>query len=224
MANPFARLTKSLIAPAITLLAGGAAFAGTGLAQPATTLPFETHAAFFSRETRQPKPLDPQVFVRASGAPAAVGPQGIRHVAGYRNALLADKATLPVFSADGRALGFGLGQWLGARGEVVLMPLPSGGEKVIAVFAGLKPGGVYSLFENHFDQKPIGFTPLDGRGTDNNFVAGEDGRGAITLAAPHALTSVNAVLLVYHADGKSHGVSRGAIGVTAQHQLIAKLP
>ncbi|MBU6492166.1 MAG: hypothetical protein KGK15_19090 [Burkholderiales bacterium] len=188
------------------------------------TLPFETHAAFFSRETHQPKPLDPQVFVRAPGAPAAVGPQGIKHVGGYRNALLADKATLPVFSANGHALGFDLGQWLGATGNVVLMPTPSGQEKVIAVFNGLKPGGAYSLFENHFDQKPIGFTPLDGRGVDNNFVAGKDGRGAITLTAPQALTGVNAVLVVYHSDGKPHGASRGVIGATAHHQLIAKLP
>lgn len=224
MVNPFANMTKSLIAPAVVLLAASAACAGTSLAQPVTTLPFEAHAAFFSRETHQPKPLDPQVFVRAPGAPAAMGPQGIRHAAGYRNALLADPAALPVFSATGRALGFDLGQWFGAKGDVVLMPLPSGQEKVIAVFKGLKPGGVYSLFENHFDQKPIGFTPLDGRGVDNNFVAGKDGRGAITLTAPRALTSVNAVLVVYHSDGKSHGASRGDIGVTAHHQLIAKLP
>ncbi|TAL55926.1 MAG: hypothetical protein EPN80_05725, partial [Pandoraea sp.] len=85
MVNPFANMTKSLIAPAVVLLAASAACAGTSLAQPVTTLPFEAHAAFFSRETHQPKPLDPQVFVRAPGAPAAMGPQGIRHAAGYRN-------------------------------------------------------------------------------------------------------------------------------------------
>ncbi len=224
MSKLLAGLTKSLIAPTAAFFMTGAVFASSGFAQPFTTLRFETHAAFFSGETHQSKPLDPQVFVRAPGAPAGVGPQNIKHAAGYRNALLADKATLPVFSATGRALGFDLGQWLGVTGNVVLMPTPSGEEKVIAVFDGLKPGGVYSLFENHFDQKPIGFTPLDGRGVDNNFVVGKDGRGAITLTAPHALSSVNAVLVVYHSDGKSHGASRGVIGVTAHHQLIAKVP
>jgi hypothetical protein len=32
------------------------------------------------------------------------------------------------------------------------------------------------------------------------------------------------VLVVYHSDGKTHGDSRGEIGVGAQHQLIARLP
>ena len=35
---------------------------------------FETHAAFFSAETKQPKALDPHVFVRDETAPAAIGP------------------------------------------------------------------------------------------------------------------------------------------------------
>jgi hypothetical protein len=38
------------------------------------------------------------------------------------------------------------------------------------------------------------------------------------------LTGANAVLLVYHSDGRTHGTSRGQLGVTAHHQLIAKVP
>ena len=34
----------------------------------------------------------------------------------------------------------------------------------------------------------------------------------------------NAVLLVYHSDRKTHGPSRGRIGINAHHQLIARLP
>ena len=37
-------------------------------------------------------------------------------------------------------------------------------------------------------------------------------------------TGVNAVLLVSHSDGKAHKQSRGGIGITAHHQLIAKVP
>jgi hypothetical protein len=81
---------------------------------------------------------------------------------------------------------------------------------------------IYSLFENHFDQKPVGFTPLDGAGTDNDFVAGPDGRAVKTLTAPAPLTHDNAVLVVYHSDGKSHGTTRGMIGVDAHHQPIAR--
>jgi hypothetical protein len=38
------------------------------------------------------------------------------------------------------------------------------------------------------------------------------------------LTHDNAVLVVYHADGRSWGMQRGTLGVAAQHQLIARLP
>ncbi len=66
-----------------------------------------------------------------------------------------------------------------------------------ANFNGLKPQGHYSLFENHFDQKPIGFTPTDGTGKTNNLVAKADGTATITMTLPHMPTHDNAVLLVY---------------------------
>ena len=202
-------------------LVGSVALVQPARAQQPVTLQFETHAAFFSQEMGLTKAIDPQVFVEEADAPAATGPQNIKHIAGFRTALILDTPDRKLFSAAGRPLGFTLGKWLGASGKVILVPVPSGAEKVIAVFTGLKPGGVYSLFENHFDQKPIGFTPLDGQGTGNSFVAGNDGRGAVSLVVPHQLTNDNAVLLVYHSDGESHGTSRGEIGVTAHHHLIA---
>ena len=47
--------------------------AATRAAEP-VHMDFETHAAFFSAETKQPKVLDPHVFVRDETAPAAIGP------------------------------------------------------------------------------------------------------------------------------------------------------
>jgi hypothetical protein len=185
-------------------------------------LDFETHAAFFSAETHQKATLDPQVFVAERGAPAVVGPQNIKHVADLRNALLSDSPTLPIVNASGQALNMTLGAWLGAKGQVILTRLPDGREQVSVAMSSLKPNGHYSLFENHFDQKPIGFTPLDGNGTDNNFVADAQGKAVITTISPAPLTHDNAVLLVYHSDGKSHGKLRGEIGVTAHHQLIVR--
>ncbi len=183
-----------------------------------------THASFFSRETNQPTPLDPQVFVREAGAPAGVGPQGIEHAAGYRTLLLADPANTQIFSATGKPLGLSAGSWLGASGTVRITPDQKGGADIAVTFEGLRPGGIYSLFENHFEMTPVGFTPLDGTGTRNSFVAKRDGSAAIKVHSPEMLTGTNAVLLVYHSDGKTHGQSRGQIGVTAHHQLIAKVP
>jgi hypothetical protein len=187
-------------------------------------LPFITHAAFFSKETQQSVPLDPQVFVKDGNAKAETGPQGIVHIDGFRPAhIVSDPSDTPVFTALGRALGFSLGQWLGAGGAVTITPRGAGATVRVRL-KGLVPNGVYSLFENHFDQQPVGFTPLDGSGKRNSFTAKPDGTWAITVHAPQMLTSANAVLLVYHSDRLTHGASRGEIGVNAHHQLIAKLP
>jgi len=186
-------------------------------------LTFTIHAAFFSSETKQPKPVDPHVFVQDPASPAASGPQNIQHIAGVRPALLEqDAKTMPLFNAKGESLGFDFGQWLGANGSVTITPSANGKAKISAQFRKLRPGGSYSLFENHFNQQPVGFTPLDGDGKANNFVADKKGAARVTLTAPQMLTHANAVLLVYHSDKTFHGDQRGEIGVTAHHQLIAR--
>jgi len=203
---------------ALTLV-GTAATQATDLQR----LTFTKHAAFFSSETKQPKPVDPQVFVQDPASPAATGPQNIQHIAGVRPALIEqDAKTTPLFNAKDESLGFDLGQWLGANGKVTITPSANGKAKISAQFSTLRPGGSYSLFENHFDQQPVGFTPLDGVGKANNFVADKKGAARVTVTAPQLLTHANAVLLVYHSDKTFHGDQRGEIGVTAHHQLIAR--
>lgn len=185
-------------------------------------LPFETHAVFFSSEMHIKEAIDPQVFVKDAAGKAGVGPQQITHKAGLRNPRVTDSAALPIFNANGSALPMSLGAWLGPQGEVVLTPREDGQEKVTVILSKLMPGGHYSLFQNHFDQKPVGFTPLDGKGIGNNFVADASGKAIVTVIAPAALTHDNAVLVVYHSDGKTHGDSRGNIGINGHHQMIAR--
>src|SRR6516225_4632446 len=57
------------------------------------------------------------------------------------------------------------------------------GPQGIEHVAGIRPKGHYSLFENYFDQKPVGFTPLDGAGEHNNIVAGKNGSAKLTVTA-----------------------------------------
>src|SRR6266851_1032720 len=85
-----------------------------------------------------------------------------------------------------------------------------------------KPNAHYSLFENHFDQTPVSFTPMDGVGKTNSFVAQPDGRAKVSMTLPDFPTHANAVLLVYDSDGQTHGLERGRIGIDAHHQLIAR--
>jgi hypothetical protein len=94
---------------------------------------------------------------------------------------------------------------------------------VTASFSRLIPGGVYSLFVATFRPTGNTFAPLDGRGL-HNFAALSDGTARASVYTPYHLAHANAVLLVYHSDGRAHGMSRGEPGVTAHHQLIARLP
>lgn len=64
------RFTRSLCAVSLTVAATQAA---TAAAPEPMSLSFETHAAFFSGETKQPKPIDPHVFVKDAGV--AEGPE-----------------------------------------------------------------------------------------------------------------------------------------------------
>ena len=169
---------------------------GVCAASSETIHSFVMHAAFFSVETHQPQLVDPNVFIAASGVPAGTGPQEIVHVAGVRPAFPTDDAATDARAADGRPLGFTLGTWFGARGTIVIdMSLPNS-PRIRATFNGLQPGGMYSLFEPHF------------------------AASGITVTLRGALTHANAVVLVYHSDGASHGTERGRPGFDAHDQLI----
>ncbi|MDE2335621.1 MAG: hypothetical protein KGK10_13905 [Rhodospirillales bacterium] len=216
---------RALLGAGSALALASAALASPALASPATpqTLTFELHATFFSHEVHLARPLDPQVFVADRAAKAAVGPQLIKHADGVRPAFIAGPTDVGALNAQGKPLGFTVADWFAARGTATIVP-DGAGMRVTCHFTHLRPNGVYSLFENHFDQKPIGFTPLDGAGTANNFVADANGAATVTVRTPGRMTHANGILLVYHSDNQSHGTLRGAPGVTAHHQLIVRIP
>ncbi|SIO62918.1 hypothetical protein SAMN05443247_09491 [Bradyrhizobium erythrophlei] len=195
---------------------------GGGFAASPLKLDFVAHAAFFSAETKQPKALDPQVFIRDAAAQAATGPQGIKHVDGLRPPLIdQDAKSSMLYNAEDKPLGFDLQTWLSASGSVTITE--QGGKTVLeANFKGLRPDAHYSLFENHFDHTPVSFTPIDGTGNTNSLVAQPDGSAKLSITLPDFPTHANAVLLVYHSDGQTHGLERGRIGIDAHHQLIAR--
>lgn len=218
-------MTRRNILTAAAAAAIAPAVVGRAIAAPAGTIDVELilHAVFFSDETHQAKPLDPHAFVKDDAAPAAVGPQNISHVAGFRPALVAGPLDAQVFNAQGKSLGFSLADWFAAKGSARISP-SGDGARIECQFTHLLPNGVYSLFENHFDQKPIGFTPSDGTGKTNSFTADAKGNASVSLVSPRPLTHDNAVLLVYHSDHTAHGMERGEIGVTAHHQIIGRIP
>jgi hypothetical protein len=194
----------------------------SSMAAASFKLEFLTHAVFFSAETKQPKALDPQVFIEDASAPEATGPQGIKHVAGIRPPFIdTDPKTAKLFNAEHKPLGFDLQSWLSATGTVAIAER-DGKSTLEATFKNLQPNASYSLFENYFDTKPISFTPMDGAGKTNSFTAKADGTAHVTVILPNMPTHDNAVLLIYNSDGQPHGVDRGHIGANAHHQIIAR--
>ncbi|MEO6784237.1 MAG: hypothetical protein ABI196_25690 [Bradyrhizobium sp.] len=194
----------------------------SGFAASPLKINFVTHAAFFSAETKQPKILDPQVFVEDASAVAATGPQNIKHDAGIRPALVdQDVKTSKLFNAQHKPLSFDLHSWLAATGNVTITD--KGGRIALeATFEGLQPNASYSLFENHFDTTPISFTPMDGAGKTNSFTTKADGTASVSIILPSMPTHANAVLVIYNSGGQPHGTERGRIGIDAHHQLIAR--
>lgn len=210
-------LLLSAAATGLLIASVGSSFAASPL-----KLDFVTHAAFFSAETKQPKTLDPQVFVEDASASEATGPQGIKHVAGVRPAYIdQDARTSKLFNAEHKPLGFDLQSWLSAIGTATIAE-KDGKVTLDATFKNLQPNASYSLFENHFDTKPITFTPIDGAGKTNSFTAKADGTASVTVTLPSMPTHDNAVLLIYNSGGHPQGTERGRIGVDAHHQIIAR--
>jgi hypothetical protein len=186
-------------------------------------LTFVTHASFFSQETHRTPAIDPQVFVRDNAGLAGTGPQNIDHVAGIRPARLDDSSWNVAYNAHEESLEFTLAKWFGATGSAEIAP-QGAGNRVTLAFEKLIPFGMYSVFRVTFSSDGTTFKPLDGDGTADSFTAGADGGGKIVIDTPTPLQHDEAIVLVYHSDSQNHGASRGTIGVTAHHQLIARLP
>ena len=194
---------------------------------PPLRLSFVAHAAFFSVMSRQSTLVDPDIFIADASAPAALGFEQIAHVAGERNASMNDDATARALDANARALGFDLQHWYAANGVVELdAPDPGrgGAQTIVTRFANLVPRARYSLFVAHLEGKAAAFGALDLSGKTNSFTTDGDGTAGITVVSPQTLPHGSAILLVYHADKKDHGMKAGNLGFDAFHQLVVRVP
>jgi len=198
--------------------AGGAPVSG---AAAGTTYPYQLHLTFFSRETHQQRVIDPQMFAAAAGRAAGVGPQMIRHGAGVAPVEATSLTGTPLLDALGRPLHLTLGQWGAARGDATVS-CHAGMATVVSRFAHLLPRSTYSLFVVHLRvQGPRRFTPLgppDGRAS--TFVTDASGAWTQWSRVAGCLGRGEAVVLVWHSDGRGHGPSLGQPGVTAHNHLI----
>jgi hypothetical protein len=185
---------------------------------------FVSAATFFSQAAQIERAIDPQVFIYDAGVAVGTGPQRVEHIAGLRNARLADVQSAPLYNAEGMSLGLTLRKWLAARGTLEVQMLPNGRERVIANFKHLVPFGTYTIFVERFrtDGALMTARPLDSDGSLSSFEAHVDGSAMFVLERV-PLVHDGSIVLVYHSDDKEHGASRGRLGVTAHDQLIVRL-
>ncbi|MFZ1399642.1 MAG: hypothetical protein WAS33_22245, partial [Candidatus Promineifilaceae bacterium] len=127
----------------------------------------------------------------------------------------------------GQPLWVDLNRWLAARGSGTYHQI--GAEAVVAFqFDGLMPNGVYTLWCVTFDnpdfdwviEEPCGAAD----GTENIFIADENGHGEIqlTMAAfpPSTDEIIHEIAVAYHSDGQTHGPIVGEFSKNAHIQLF----
>ncbi|GAC1358556.1 MAG: hypothetical protein NVS4B11_14760 [Ktedonobacteraceae bacterium] len=205
----------------LLLSACGSATSTSGTQTTSMKVMYELHMQFFSHEAHLSTVIDPQMFVSAPTTPAGLGPQNIKHVAGVKPVPAQDSPSTPLLNADGTSLGVTLGTWKSATGGATLS-CRNGTETITSSFQHLLPNAAYSLFIVHLHVNgPKRFTPLGAaNGSNNNFTSNAQGEGTKTSILSLCLNSSNAVVLIWHSDGHTHGASPGVLGVTWHNQLI----
>lgn len=120
--------------------------------------------------------------------------------------------------AKGTALGFSLGNWLGARATGTYTI--DGNTGTIAFTARrLVPNGLYTLWCLADKLGACGAAD----GTENTFRADADGRAA-TRVRVSANPAIAIIALAYHSDGRTYGASPGIFGVNSHVHLFIRLP
>jgi len=215
---------RRLTALALTVLFSATFAASAFAAGPTYQFTLEPHSTFFSTESHLSAVVDPQVFVVDAAAPAATGPQGIVHIAGYRPAAPGkDAVTTPLYTAQGKPLGVTLGPWLGATGSGTVTC--NGSSAVVsAQLRGLIPHGLYQMTRLQFSPAGVKRTALgQADGAGSTFTASATGSETFTAQLPFCPAATEGVVVAFISDGAPHGAALGDIGINLHNQLAAHL-
>lgn len=165
------------------------------------------------------------MFITAPGTPAGTGPQMIPHAADVAPTPKDGPADAPLLGADGSLLNTTRGAWEKATGTAAFS-CSNGDEQASSHLSGLLPAATYSTFVVHLDvQGPGRFTPWgDAAGTTNNFTADATGAANPTNTVSGCTTAHEAIVIIWHSDGRSHGPTPGRLGITWHNSLITPVP
>ena len=237
------RLPKATVTAAATLAAAGVLAAGGALATGSSTAydpPVDIELTFVDHIDADMPEQD--VFIERAGQ------SGVwRATPGDRD------LSAPVFASaepqrhdpfdptangpypTGEALGFTLGEWLGAEGHGTYACADGEGQ-VDITFTGLVPDGVYTMWNFYMASPPtdpfIGTydIPFGSRdGAESVFHADSDGEARFTRAITPCLQMsgehlMAGLAIAWHSDGQVYGVDPGAFGYNSHVHLFLGLP
>lgn len=136
-----------------------------------------------------------------------------------------DPPATSLLAADAAPLHVSLGAWEKAAGTLTLTCSNQVGTAK-SQLTGLIPKAVYSVFVVHLKvDGPGRFTPLGNPGgTDNSFTSSGSGSATTTDQVNGCLDHQEAVVVIWHSDGKTHGATPGILGVTWHNSVITQVP
>jgi len=201
-------------------------------ATPESLLSFALHATAFSQINHLSTVVDPEVFVQDPNAPATTGYEGIAHLAGLRPARLADDPTMPLFDAQGIALGLSLGHWRTAEGSAHLSSDDEGSSLSVRLHH-LVAFGHYRLFLRADSPGGARFIPIGDDASTREFFASGEGNAHLILPLPATQPSDASLVVIYESDdvgstsqddGSTGIDDPGTLGSIAHTQLEVALP
>jgi len=132
------------------------------------------------------------------------------------------KATaLTVTAEDGTPKGVDLAAWDKAFGVAEMTMGTTGSDTILVLTGGLVPNGLYTLWWVNA-QPSMTMGPLTS-GSNNSFNADANGYGTITFSVPSD-NKYQMLVIVYHADGQTHGDMPGTMGSQSFSHLSGEFP
>jgi hypothetical protein len=132
------------------------------------------------------------------------------------------KATaLTATAEDGTPKGIDLATWDKAFGVAEMTMGTSGSDSIQVLTGGLVPNGLYTLWWVNA-QPSMTMGPLTS-GSNNSFKADANGYGTNSFSVPSD-NKYQLLVIVYHADGQTHGDMPGTMGSQSFSHLSGEFP
>ncbi len=150
------------------------------------------------------------------------GPYGmVASMGGDKNQMVGIDTALMATAEDGVPSGVDQATWEKAFGVASMAMGDSGTDTITVMLSGLVSEGQYTLW--WVNMQPSMSMGSAGNTPANEFKAGKNGTATATFTVP-SNNDYQALFVVYHADGKTHGNEPGKMGSESFSHLMGAFP